>query len=286
MSDKIYRITGKTAEFRMVFVDATHTAQAICQAHGAENYLAQLLGNTLVGSLLLASGLKDKGVVQLSFLTKGKLSRLQADATPLGHVRAMIPHDEIVTIGQDVPMYQPSEVWVHKVGPLGQTLQDSRTEMISENLSESLTYYQLQSEQIKSSLGLYASYDVNAKAFKYCIGFLIEALPKIDEKTLSGIEHSMRNLPPLSQYIGPNGFQAMEYCTAITQPFEIQLHREIEVQAYCPCSQKKAEQSIIGLGKEEILKAIHEEETLYSSCDFCRRTYTFPPTKLVELFAN
>jgi len=64
-NDRIIRATGEIAELRFVLVDLTATANTVADYHGAQAFARILLGETMAASLLLASGLKTNGTVQV-----------------------------------------------------------------------------------------------------------------------------------------------------------------------------------------------------------------------------
>src|SRR5688572_17048728 len=95
VKDRIIRATGEVAELRFVLVDLTASANAVADLHGAQAFARILLGETMAASLLLASGLKTNGTVQVKFQFSGDFSYATADSTPMGLIRAMVPQEDI-----------------------------------------------------------------------------------------------------------------------------------------------------------------------------------------------
>src|SRR5690349_15491666 len=100
-------------------MDITEAANTICDYHGARAFARILMGETMVSSLLLASGLKGNGTVQVKFQFSGDFSYVTADSTPLGLVRAMIPAEDIKRIGEFEPMLSPQIMTVRKLNEKG-----------------------------------------------------------------------------------------------------------------------------------------------------------------------
>src|SRR5690606_10563946 len=122
-------------------------AHDISTRHEAKGYAAQLLGQTSAAALLLASDLKGPGTVQLRFSLSGDISRVAADATPFGLVRAMIPRSEILATGSFEPMILPQVVKVIKLNQEGVRLSEGIVDMLTTDISESMNHYLRQSEQ-------------------------------------------------------------------------------------------------------------------------------------------
>src|SRR3712207_3319543 len=152
MSDKIIRATGEIAELRFVLIDATLAANTICDYHGARAFARILLGETVVSSLLLASGLKGNGTVQVKFQFSGDFSYATADSTPLGLVRGMIPAEDIKRIGEFEPLLSPQLMAVKKLSDKGAVISEGIVEMPTENVGPATAFYLMQSEQTKSAV--------------------------------------------------------------------------------------------------------------------------------------
>ncbi len=281
--DNIIRGTGKIAEFRFVLVDATRTLSEIGKAHGAKGSALELLAETAVSSILMASNLKSGGVVHVQYNYDGDVSYVQADATPLGLVRAMLPQNEAQSSGSFDISQSPKNMIVRKFNENGKKLQESITSMVSQRPAQNMAAYQLDSEQIKSAVGIQAKADEDGR-LKYCVGFLVESFPKIDDPTLSALEENIKTLPDLDEYWSENqGFDMTGLMAHLTRPFEIQIHREFEVKAYCPCNEHRLKNSLKSLGRTELNNLILGGETLEIFCDFCRKRYEFTQKQLFQL---
>ena len=181
--DRIVRATGETAELRFVLADLTRAANAIADYHGAQAFARILLGETMTSSVLLASGLKGNGTVQVKFQFSGDFSYATADSTPMGLIRAMVPQEDIRRLGEFEPLLSPQIMTVRKLSDRGVPLSEGIVEMPSENIGPCTAFYLLQSEQTKSAVGIKAKANPQGTALLFCGGFLVEALPKADEKT-------------------------------------------------------------------------------------------------------
>ncbi len=281
MPDKIVRATGEVAELRFVLVDATEAANTIGGYHGAHAFARIFLGETIVSSLMLASGLKANGTAQVKFQFSGDLSMVTADATPLGLVRGMIPTEEVRGIGDFEPLLSPRLMTVRKLNEKGIPMSEGIVEMPSENIGPSTAFYLLQSEQTKSAVGIKAKSDPTGMSLEFCGGFMVEALPKADEKTLTIMEQVVRSMPGIANYYRPG--QSLDLDALLSDlagPFKYVIHREIPITVFCPCSEAGVMKALTGLPRTELEEIIIRKETVELHCDYCRKRYLAAPEQV------
>ena len=284
MPDKIIRATGETAEIRFVLVDATNAANVVCGYHKASAYASILLGETLVSSLLLASGLKTNGTVQAKFQFSGDLSYATADSTPMGLLRGMIPAEDVRRIGEFEPLLSPQLMTVRKLNDKGVPVSEGIVEMPSDKIGQSTAYFLLQSEQTKSAVGIKADCNPEGSKLEFCGGFMVEAFPKADEKTLAIMEQVVKNLPPIESYHRDGqGLDLSAMLLDLAGPFRYTVHREIPVQPFCPCSEAGVMKAMTGLPREELEEIVIRNETTELHCDYCRKRYEAGPDQVRAL---
>lgn len=285
--DIILRATGRLAPLRLVVLDATRTANAICRAHKAEAFTAEILGEAICAGLLLASGLKHPGTVQTVFRFSGDLSVVKSDATPQGLVRAMIPEDEIKTAARFEPLLSPQMMKVRKVDEKGLPLSEGIVEMPVSRIGPCIAFYLLQSEQTRSAVGIHAVSRPASEAAEgpldFCGAFLVEAFPEADAKTLLIMEEVARDFSKLDRFRSEGGLDTRTFLDQLAGPFEYQVHREIPVTAFCPCSFKGVLKALASLPREELEDMIIREETVELFCQFCRRRYEADRDRVREI---
>jgi molecular chaperone Hsp33 len=283
MPDRIIRATGEVAELRFVLVDATEAANLVCGFHGAHSFAGILLGETLVSALLLASGLKTNGTVQVRFQFSGDFPVVTGDATPMGLLRGMIPAEDLKRTGDFEPLLSPQVMKVRKLNDRGAPIAESIVEMPSEKIGLNTAFYLLQSEQTRSAVGIMAQAGSDGK-LEFCGGFLVEALPKADEKTLAIMEQVVKDLPPISNYHRKGeGLDLGAMLSDLAGPFRYTIHREIPVQPFCPCSAAGVMKALTGLPREELEEVALKQETLELHCDYCRKRYLATPDQVREI---
>jgi molecular chaperone Hsp33 len=281
MPDKIIRATGEIAELRFVLVDATDTANIVANYHGAKAFARILLGETIASSLILASGLKTNGTVQVKFQFSGDFAYVTADATPMGLVRGMLPAEELRNLGDFEPLLSPQTMKVKKLNDKGIPISEGIVEMPSEHIGPATAYYLLQSEQTKSAVGIKAQANADGSMLVFCGAFLVEAFPGADEKTLAIMEQVVRDMPSLDTYHRPGkGLDLHAMLADLAGPFKYTIHREMSVQPFCPCSEAGVLKAMTGLPREELEEIVYKNETTELHCDYCRKRYVATPEQV------
>lgn len=288
--DRIIRATGDAAKYRLVLVDATHAAHDISTRHEAKGYAAQLLGQTSAAALLLASDLKGPGTVQLRFSLSGDISRVAADATPFGLVRAMIPRSEILATGSFEPMILPQVVKVIKLNQEGVRLSEGIVDMLTTDISESMNHYLRQSEQGTAFMRVASQWDEASGTLGFAGGILLEAFPDAKgtdwqalQDILGGLDfaaHARAAAPD-----APEGAQGLDLDALYGAfgRFTPQVHKEFEVESFCPCSEDGVLRALTGLGREGLESLFLEGKEAEIFCEFCRKRYTVSQAKILEL---
>lgn len=272
--DRIIRATGKKTPFRLIVVDLTSTMNEIGKQHNAKGYALKLLAENSIASIFLSAGLKFAGTVTFATNFSGEITKVQSDSTPMGLVRAMIPQDELQAIGANEPALVPQRIGVVKLNERGKRVHESIIEAPSVSIGQDLATYLLQSEQVRSAVGIEASFNKDDPSkLDYAAGFYVEAFPDLEEKDINLIEVIVQNLPKFSDLKKPEGFDLDELLDQLRGPYDIDIVREIEPKAYCPCSLERMISSVAALPLKDLEELEKDGEDLDITCDFCRRKY-------------
>jgi molecular chaperone Hsp33 len=281
--DRIVRATGDAAKFRLVLVDNTRASNSIASRHEAGGYAAQLLGQATASALLLASGLKGPGTAQLRFALSGDISRVAADATPFGLVRAMIPREEIVATGSFEPMVLPQTLKVVKLDKEGSRVSEGIVEMPTADISESVTHYLLQSEQGKFLLRVAAVYDDAEGKLRFAGGVLIEAFPEAKEADWVALAAMVNGIDFTTYARSETEGLDLDLLYALFDAYSPQIHKEFEIEPFCPCSEEGVLRALSSLGREGLESLFLEGREAELHCEFCRKRYGVTQEKLLEM---
>ena len=282
--DRIIRATGKRTPFRLIAVDLTSTMNEIGAYHGAKGYALRLLAENSIASLFLSASLKFPGTVTFSTTFGGEITKIQSDSTPMGLVRAMIPQDELQAIGANEPALVPQNISVIKLDENGKRIHESIIEAASVSMGQNLAYYLLQSEQIRSAVGIEARFNAqDPSKLDYAAGFYVEAFPDLEEKDIAILEQIVLNLPKFPELYKSEGFDLDELLDQLRGPYDIDIVREIDPKAYCPCSHERMVATLATLKTADLEDLMKEGKDLEVVCDFCRTKYTITSADLRDI---
>ncbi len=274
MPDIIIRATGESAPLRFVLVSIKNAMNEIGEKHGAKSFALKLMAETAAASLLLSSGLKFPGTVNLRMDLDGDLRLAQADSTPQGLLRAMIPQDDLQRIGTNEPLLIPQKLTVIKLNEKAQRVKESIVEAPSIQMGVNLTSYLRQSEQTKSAAGILTGIsEENCSKLGFAIGFLVEAYPEAGAKDLEIMDAVVRNLPNLRDFYNGGEYKIRDLLGDLRGPYNIEVVKEITPRAYCPCSRERVIASLSSLHECEKRDLKQKDEVLEVVCDFCRAKY-------------
>ena len=272
--DRIIRATGKKTPFRLIVVDLTATMNEIGKYHNAQGFALKLLAENSIASIFLSAGLKFPGTVSLTTRFSGEITHIQSDSTPQGLVRAMIPQPELQAVGGNEPALLPQSVSVIKLNELGKRVHESIIEAPSVSMGQNLATYLLQSEQIRSAVGIEAAFNKEAPSkLDYAAGFYIEAFPDLEDKDINLIEVIVQNLPKFKDMNTPEGFDLDELLDQLRGPYDIDIVKEIDPKPYCPCSRERTVATLATLPLKDLKELEAEGKDLEVICDFCRTKY-------------
>ena len=285
--DRIIRATGKKTPFRLVVVDLTATMNEIGKFHNAQGFALKLLAENSIASIFLSAGLKFPGTVSLTTRFSGEITRIQSDSTPQGLVRAMIPQPELEAVGGNEPALLPQSVSVVKLNELGKRVHESIIEAPSVSMGQNLATYLLQSEQIRSAVGIEAAFNKeDPSKLDYAAGFYIEAFPDLEDKDINLIEVIVQNLPKFKDMNTPEGYNLDELLDQLRGPYEIDIVKEIDPKPYCPCSRERTVATLATLPLKDLKELEAEGKDLEVICDFCRTKYQVTVADLRDIIKD
>ena len=285
--DRIIRATGKKTPFRLVVVDLTATMNEIGKFHNAQGFALKLLAENSIASIFLSASLKFPGTVSLTTRFSGEITRIQSDSTPQGLVRAMIPQPELEAVGGNEPALLPQSVSVVKLNELGKRVHESIIEAPSVSMGQNLATYLLQSEQIRSAVGIEAAFNKeDPSKLDYAAGFYIEAFPDLEDKDINLIEVIVQNLPKFKDMNTPEGYNLDELLDQLRGPYEIDIVKEIDPKPYCPCSRERTVATLATLPLKDLKELEAEGKDLEVICDFCRTKYQVTVADLRDLIKD
>lgn len=286
--EKIYRFIDERGEVRASFVKGTSAVDEMRKILDAGPLATVVLGRAMIGSVLMASHLKQGDSVGMYFKGNGALGKFYAEGNYEGGVRAFSHNPKI-----DLPL-KNNKLDIR--GAVGHGLLEIvRTSHFTDRIhrglvdiqtgevGDDIAFYLFQSHQIPSVVAL--TVDLDPKGYvKNAGGILIEILPGAPEDTISKIEKKIAGAKHLSELMAAN-LSAQETLSEYLGEFKlVELEHNSFIQYQCRCSTDRAKRALVLLGHQEIESMIQETaESLMLSCDFCGKKYYISLEELEKL---
>ncbi len=282
--DRLIRATGAHVPFRLVLADITRSAEELGKKHGASTQALKLLAETSIASLFLSSGLKFPGTVCVKVSFSGDISFAEADSTPQGLLRAMIPQSDILASKEFEPALSPQHFQVVTLDERGKRASESIIEAVSESMGRNLSVFMLQSAQTRSAVGIEARVNrENPEKLDYAVGFYLEPYADIADDELSILEKQVAKLPAFSEFYDGKAYNLDSLMQAISGEYPTTIVREIEPRPYCPCSKVRSLATLGSIPTEDLEELIEDGKDLELVCDFCRSKYIVTPDEIREI---
>ncbi len=285
-SERVYKFLTQELTIRASAVIATHVVDEMRAVHDALPIATVALGRTMIGSLLLASQLKEDQALSLYFQGDGGLGRVFAEATYEGRTRGYVTHPKFMLLSEDAlnigaGVGRGLLTVTHHL-PTGETPHRGSVQIRTGEVGDDIAYYLHQSHQIPSIVSLGVLLDEDGKVTA-AGGVLIELMPGATEETIAKLETRMRQVPSLSKRIF-DGASAEDLVNDYLSDFGlIPMEHDYPIKYECRCNVDRVKSSVALLGAKELDEIIIDGKPLEISCEFCGRKYSLSPNDLAEV---
>ena len=268
-------------------VDLSGLVAELCEMQGTSPSSSLALGRLLVGTVLVASQLKDDQAISFQITGGKEIKRLFAHAQYDGLCRAFISDKQTPVFLENnsmvlKPLFGEGILEAVTYIPSNKGPRNSQVELQSGEIGEDIAYYLNQSSQIPCLISLAVKLGHEGKVL-VAGGVLIELMPGHSEETLNLIEQQQKLAKPLSQLMeqGKNFEDLLINHLGQIECKEIKAH---DVNYGCTCSVEKAGDSLQMLAVEDFKEILQSQETLVVDCEMCGIQYSFDSEKINMIF--
>lgn len=272
--------------------------------------VSELLGEMAAAGVLMQSGIKFNGALVLQIFGDGPVKlavaevqsdlSLRATATIKGDVADDAALDALVNVGgggrcaitldpkDKFPGQQPYQGVVPLVDAQGRKL---------DRLSDVLSHYMLQSEQLDATLVLAANDQVAA-------GLLVQRMPvkgegnlaggasRRDDEDQIGRSEDYNRIATLAASLTREELLTLDVETILRRLFWEEKLLRFEPQQgadgprfACTCSRERVGRMLQSLGVEEADSILAEQGQIEVACEYCGQQYHFDPVDAAQIFA-
>lgn len=275
--DTLQRFMFEHASIRGEIAHLDETYKTIMHQHPYPPAVRALLGEALISCLLLAGSIKFEGDVSLQFHGDKRLPLLLVQCDHALQVRAYAKYqDDTGDIDYSDAFLHGKMVLVINQYNKTQAYQ-SVVPIRSTSMSENLTHYFAQSEQVASQVWLAVNDDCAA-------GMLIQLMPGQDTQQR---EEFWEYAVMLGQTISDHELLTLDNATILHRLYhetELRLYPARSVNFQCRCNLEKMKQVLTVLGEKDVQQLLEEKGHVDVRCDFCNQQYIFDAIDITLLF--
>ena len=287
MGDYILRATAADGLIRAFAATTRETVQTAREIHHTTPVVSAALGRLLTAGAMMGVMLKgEKDLVTLQIKGDGPVEGLLVTADSKGRVKGYPFNPDV-----DIPPKSPVKLDVG--GAVGKgyftVIKDlglkepyvGKTELVTGEIAEDLTYYFAKSEQIPTaiSLGVLVDTDTSIKAAG---GFIIQLMPGSTVEEAAELERRITHLKYITELLD-RGETPETILDAVLGDMGLEITDKLPTEFYCGCSKERVEKALISIGADELSTILEEDRKAELSCHFCNKKYNFDEADLVRL---
>jgi molecular chaperone Hsp33 len=280
-TDYVQRFIFENLDIRGRLACLTGAWQRMLEGRAYPAPVVSLLGHTTALNVLLGANQKGAGRVTLQVQGSGPVRLLVADCTAELRIRGMAAFEGSLAQAQEL-----SERRLLGDGKLAVTLEDmssgqfyqSLVPLEGDTLESTFEHYLSQSEQLPSSLRLYA--DGTAVA-----GLLLEKLPGADARDPDGWNR-VNHLASTLRLDETRDAQPYDLLTRLFPEELMRVFRLHAVEYHCPYDEDKVKDMLRGLGRAELESILAEQGEVVIRNEMCNHEYRFDARAIERLFAS
>ena len=269
---------SKELGIRASVVEMTDLVEDLSAYMGCTPSSSVALGRLLVGTVLVASQMKEDQAISFLVSGQGTIKKIFAHAQYDGLCRAYISEKKApLSLANNnlsiAPLIGQGSFQAVTYIPNQRQPHTTQLELTSGEIGQDIAFYLNQSRQIPCVVSLAVKIAGEAKVVA-AGGVLIELMPGHTEETLQKIEAQQNQAASLSGLI-EKGESFDQLLKNHLGDFEMKEVRDTGVQYGCTCSRQKAGDSLKMLEPKDFQEILQSQETLNVDCEMCGLVYSF-----------
>lgn len=284
---KLYSALSENKMVRVFVADSTDVAEQARKFHKTSPVVTAALGRLLTAGAIMGRNLKNEtDLLTLQIRSDGPIKTLVVTADSNGNVKGYPGVSEV-----DLPLKRPGKLDVGTAVGRGilTVIRDTgakepyigKTELVSGEIAEDITYYYAASEQTPTVCALGVLVDTDCSV-KHAGGYIVQLLPGADDAVIDQLEKNLNGLPPISSWLETASVE--EIAKTLLGPLGMHPLQTSSIQYHCGCSKEKCIDVLSTLSPSDLQEIIEKDEGTEMSCHFCNQTYSFTTEELKKIF--
>lgn len=288
-NDILKKYLAYNKSVKVTVVNATNMVQKARDMHLLSNVVTAALGRLIIVTTMMSSDLKEKDdrlTVQIS--GDGKIQKMVACGNKDLNIKAYALNNDV-----NLPLNENNKLDVAKAVGKGilTVIKDiglkepyvGKCNLITSEIAEDFAYYFYTSEQTPSVVSLGVNIGKDQKV-QMAAGYIIQPLPDCDESIIDILETINNNISSVTNLMLDLS-NIDDVAKTITGDNDIVLTETKNINYVCDCNEKRIENVIIALGKDEAIKSANDNDGILElTCHFCNKVYRFNINDIEKIF--
>lgn len=287
MPDYIIRATAADNQIRAFAATTRDLVEVARAAHGTSPVATAALGRLLTAGAMMGSMMKgEQDVLTLQLKGDGPIGGVTVTADAQARVKGYVNNPDVV-----LPPSPKGKLDVGRAVGKGDLviIKDmglkepyvGRTQLISGEIAEDITYYYAASEQIPSAvaLGVLMNRD---NTVRRAGGFILQLMPFAEESVIAALEEKVSQISSITTLLDRD-MTPEDILQEVLGDLGVTITDRIETEFYCNCDKPRVEKALISIGEKDLQEMINDGETIEVNCHFCNKQYAFTVEEMKEL---
>ena len=288
MKDQIIKFLAYDGKISVVCASTTNLVEEARKIHDLSPVTTAALGRVLTITALMGSEMKNKtDKLTIQIKGNGEIGKMVTVSDNFPHVKACITNPRV-----DIPLNEFGKLDVGRaVGNEGfiNVIKDiglkepyiGISPLVSGEIGDDFANYFQTSEQKQTAVALGVLVDKNG--VRASGGYIITPMPDAKDEEITKVEKSIFEAGAMSRMLDEQ-LSLKEIAIKITGDKNVKvIDASIEPVYECGCTKEKFADSLITLGKDQLLELISEDGKAEIECQFCNKKYHFNKEELVEI---
>lgn len=278
-TDSVQKFLLEERDVRGVIVHLTKSYHEILKQHNYPEIIQKHLGEVLVAAALLVETIKLNGRMTIQFQSEGAIQLLVAQINNEGHLRGLAQWDSNASDAELLAGFSSGELVITIFQRGFERPMQGIVSLENRTISEALTYYFLQSEQLPTTFSL-------AVTKEYAVGMLLQLMPKEKcsdhESSWEKISKHVLAINPAEIFYDNNAsFLAYYFPDEAVRLFDAR-----ELSFKCGCTKEKMENAIRMMGQSEANLILKEKSEIVVTCEYCNHHFAFDRAAVEQIFSD
>lgn len=278
--DTLWRGLLRDGQMRLLVSRATVAMTEIAERLQTSPEVTRALAEFWCGAQLVRATIHPDEAIQLACSQEGGMGNFVVDIHDDGTGRAMVRHPDC-----DGPPIVGGRLQVTRLRRGVGKYRSSIEMMPDERPTQLLMRYLQDSEQILSLLDVDVQLD-DAGSLVSVVGSVVQMMPEGSREDLARLVSNLETAGTLRAAMTAEDPDGIAWAARVLEGFFWDQVARQDVGFACTCSAERVITLIASLSAADIAELIEGLETLETTCDYCRTTWSTPVSQLQPLLAS